>query len=245
MTLLICIGVFFIGSIHPSLFGYWQDRIALAGPLGRIMPNLEYFYVLDTLVSGQPIPLIYTATAAAYCACFSAGVLALACAMFERRQLEGQGTSASMPGPVGIVAWAGRLAAILMVVVGIEGILSLIVSMYRPDFQPLVMNSLKQAFFSENSPDSVSLIPAGGLTVGAVAVWMLAGAFGRGRSWSYWVACALTAAQLLRVAAVKAELTRAVALGGFDEPVLLGVQAIVAAAVMIVLFLPKTRRHFR
>lgn len=174
MTLLICCGVFFVGSIHPYIFGYWGDRVILARPLGWLCPVLGYFYAVDAITMDKPIPWSFVGLAGAYCVLFSAGMFAMGAALFETRQLEGQTASASMPAAVMLLAWAGRLASIAAGLIGLELALSVL----------LAASPLRD------------LIPAAGLLAASVVGWIFWGLFGRGARWSYRVVLLAGAAGL-------------------------------------------------
>jgi hypothetical protein len=245
-TLLVCCGVFLLGSSHSYLFGYWNERIILSRPLGWVVSRLEYFYQLDALAKDNAIPLGHVAIAAAYCILYVAGVLALGAALFQRRQLESQGTSAAMPGLVALLAWAGRIVAMLAALVGLEILWSfLLLRQVEAPHTMTVWTPVKEAFFSPESAGALVLIPAGVLMLLAVAGWMLSSCFGRGARWSHRVVLALSVLSLGALGVVIA-----MAAAGEEgllpnERALLTVGAVVAAAVVAVLLLPRTRRHFQ
>lgn len=243
MTLLICCGVFFVGSIHQFMFGYWNDRIVLARPLGWMCPHLDYFYPLDALAMGKD-PSAMIPLAGGYCACFVAGVLALGIAMFQRRQLDGQETSASMPGMVSLLAWIGRIIAIVLALAGAEAVLSFVATKWSPTFQPIMLQAMKGEFFSQTSSDAMGLIPAGGFVIAGVLGWILWGFFGRGVKWSYWLVLTLAVFTLAYTQACISGLLK-VSQAGLYEPALLAIEAILAAGIIVIMILPKTRRHFR
>ena len=131
-TLLICLGVLAVGSEHTRLFDQYKDRIVLSHAAHWVLPNLGYFYAIDALTLDNEIPPSFVGLAAAYCACYIAGVLALGAAMFERRSLEGRETSATLPGVVGFLAACGQVAAVLVALVGVEAGLEWLTGMSIP-----------------------------------------------------------------------------------------------------------------
>jgi len=219
--------------------------VVLSQPLGWLFPNLVYFYPLDALAADKPIPLKILALAARYCACFIAGVLALGAALFQRRSLDAQGTSASMPGLVSLLAWAGRISAILLCLVGLEGVLAFGATQTAPSFRALFLKGLKAMFFSPQSADAWVLIPAVGMIAAGVLTWMLSGFFGRGARWSHRVVLVLVVVNLLHLLVFATGLAATTRYRPSDEPVLLATGAILTAAVLVILLLPKTRRHFQ
>ena len=243
-TILVCVGVLFVGSTHKSVFGGLNDHTVLARPLGWIVPDLEYFYPIDALMQDKALPAEFVRMAAVYCACFVVGTLALGVALFQRRQLEAQTASASMPGLVSVLAWLGRISAAAVGLIGLEAICALIMVQNNPSFQSAVLPALKHSLFAEQSSDALVLIPAVALIVLGVLAWLLWGFFGRGARWSCWVVVGIVAANLLRCLAAILGLGQLLPTLGLDEPVLLAVQTIVTAAVLVVLLFPRTRRHF-
>ncbi|MDP6545908.1 MAG: hypothetical protein QGH60_18150 [Phycisphaerae bacterium] len=221
MTLLVCFGIFVLGSMYRSLFGPDTQDIFIARVLGAILPNLTAFYMLDAMMLDTVIPATYFLTALCYCVLYSAAVLALGIAMFQTRPLETQGGSGSMPALVGVLAWSGRAGAVAC---GITGSVILSLSKYH-------------------TFDGLTLAAA--LLAAAGAGWILWGFFGRGVRWTYWLA-----------------IVGGVAIGGMSTAVATGVWefgsledprsvttpaagiAAVSLGVLLVLVLPRTRRHF-
>jgi len=221
MTLLVCFGIFFLGSMYRTLFGPDTRDIFIAKVLGAVLPNLTAFYMLDAMMLDKAIPATYFLTALGYCVLYSAAVLALGIAMFQTRPLETQGSSASMPALVGVVAWAGRAGAVAC---GIAGAVILSVSKYHT---------------------LGGLTTAGVLLAAAVAGWILWGFFGRGVRWVYWLVLAADVIALGTCLTIAAGVWE---FGSLDDARSLTARATGVAAVslcvLLVLLLPRTRRHF-
>ena len=221
MTLLVCFGVFFLGSMYRTLFGPDTQDIFIAKVLGAVLPNLTAFYMLDAMMLDTAIPATYFLTALAYCVLYSGAVLALGIAMFQTRPLETQGSSASMPALVGVVAWAGRAGAVAC---GIAGAVVLSLSQYHT---------------------LGGLTTAGALLAGGGVGWILWGYFGRGVRWVYWLVLAGGAAAGAMSLAVA---TGVWELGSAEDPEALSIHAVggaaVSACLLLILILPRTRRHF-
>ncbi len=220
LTLLICAAVFALGSMHPFLFGRHQDILVLRG-LGWVAPNLTYFYPLDALTEGKSIPAVYVAEALLYCIAYTGALLAAGVALFQTRQLEASEGVSGMPEAPVLLGRVGQIAAVA------AGLAALIVL------------SL-QAWHTVEG-----FVLAGGLIVGGAAGWLFWGFFIRGRRWAYWIAVVLSGAALVLLAAVSfwPALGEMLRLGGLRAHAI--VAAIVAAVVVLILALPKTRRHFR
>ena len=60
----------------------------LWGKVGRILvPNLQIFWISDAIYEGSPIPAKYILITASYALCYTTAILALAIAVFQRRQV--------------------------------------------------------------------------------------------------------------------------------------------------------------
>jgi len=222
-TLLVCVGVFLLGSYHPFLFQEKGRDVLILRLLGWFSPNLTYFYSMDTLSSrtGGTFPPQLVGLATAYCLLYVAALLAIGVALFQSRSLQEQRSSSALPTAVSLLAWTGRAGALAL---GLAGMVLL----------------SAPAFYTAKG-----FVLIGALLLGAVATWLLWGYFARGARWSYWIvvaAAGLGAMQAL-VALLAADwISRQ--LNVRINPVLQGIEALVAALVLLSLFLPRTRRHF-
>ncbi len=220
LTLLTCFAVFVLGSMHPYLFGRWAETVVAARLLGWAAPKLTYFDQLDALTRDIKIPVGFVLLSGAYCAVYIAAILAVGMAMFQRKQLEAQTSSSTLPAPAVLLAFAGVLCAVFT---GIAALFAVSLS---------------------SNQTAVGLAADVGILAAAIATCMLWIYFSRGARWSWWVVLCLTLAVL--ATGIVAMLVPAVAayLPGKERFLLPPVAVIVAAAVMLVLVLPKTRRHF-
>ncbi len=220
MTLLICLAVFLLGSMGPRLaqfYDFLPARIA-----GFILPYLAYFYSTD--VMSQPIqaetPVRFILYAGAYCLLYVAAVLALGIALFQRRQLAADTAATGVPGLVNLMALLGRLAALVAAMAG------------------LTMALTKELW----TPAGLTL--AFGLLVAGILGWLLWGFFGRGAKWAYWLVLASAGGRLL-MGIAQVAWPQVTTEAGIDEPLgRVAIGTLLAAAVLFVLILPKTRRHF-
>ncbi len=221
LTLLLCVGVLFLGSMLPWLTRRASETMSGAGALSVLLPNLTVFYPLDALANNRDIPAWLVGQTSAYFLCYTAGMLAVGMALFQTRPLEGQTAGATLPGAVALISGLGRIAAIILAIVA--GVLLTQTATYRP----------------------AGLIRLGVLIVLAVVGWWVFHAFGRGRRWAYGLVLLAAVLGVGRGALV----WFGVAAGKYlrwGEPgaqTLLG--AILAAGVLLVLLLPKTRHHFQ
>jgi len=87
VTLAACVGVFLLGLVSDYVFG----RLAsthLWAKIGRfLVPNLQAFWISDAIYEGSPVPARYILIGASYALCYTAAILALAVALFQRRQV--------------------------------------------------------------------------------------------------------------------------------------------------------------
>jgi len=218
-TLLICVGFFFVGTTHPYLFRDWAETTPVADGLRWVAPNLTFFYPLDAVVMEKTIPGRYVLTAAAYAGFYIAALLAIGAGLFQRRQLEAQDTTATVPGAVALLAWTGRLIAIGG---GIVGLALLTIPAYQT---------------------VRGIVAAAVILVSAGALWMLTHRFGQGARWSWWVMSILSG--LVLAAAITVLVVPPLKI--LEErlgPVRLVLAAGVSAVVLALIMLRKSRRHF-
>jgi len=87
VTLSACSGIFLLGLVSDYVFG----RLASTHPWARIgrylVPNLQIFWISDAIYEGSEVPLRYVAITASYALCYTGAILALAIALFQRRQV--------------------------------------------------------------------------------------------------------------------------------------------------------------
>ena len=88
MTLICCIGVFLLGLISDYVFGRFVDTYIWA-KIGRILvPSLQVFWVSDAIYEGTPVEPQYILIAASYAICYTAGIILLAIALFQSREIK-------------------------------------------------------------------------------------------------------------------------------------------------------------
>jgi|GEM_PF-215258 len=227
-TLLIAIGLFLAGSMYTFVIRQYVEHVMVLRPIGWLTPNLSYFYPLDALMNEKPIPLSYVGQAALYCLAYVGAVLAVGIGLFQTRQLEGQRTSASMPGLMALLAGLHRIAAVVVGLVGLEALLGHGYALLNSAFTPGLP------------------LAAGLLILPAAIAWVLWGLFARGVRWTWWLL--LTAYGLGLLAYTSAwfvpAVRRQMLLRGAGA-LHLAVGTIVCAVVVLILILPGTRRHFR
>lgn len=87
ITLTLCVGIFLLGLISDWLFGRMADEHIWA-KIGEILtPNLQIYWVSDAIYETGIVPAEYLLHALGYTAFYIAGILALAIALFQRRQV--------------------------------------------------------------------------------------------------------------------------------------------------------------
>jgi ABC-type transport system involved in multi-copper enzyme maturation permease subunit len=87
LTLVFCVGFFLLGLISDWVFGRFADQYLWA-KIGVILtPNLQVFWVSDAIYETGVIPIEYLYMAFVYSAFYTAGILSIAVAMFQRRQV--------------------------------------------------------------------------------------------------------------------------------------------------------------
>jgi ABC-2 type transport system permease protein len=87
VTLSACVGVFLLGLVSDYVFGRFAET-HLWAQIGRfLVPNLQVFWISDAIYEGSVVPFKYILISASYAFCYAAGILALAVALFQRRQV--------------------------------------------------------------------------------------------------------------------------------------------------------------
>ncbi len=218
-TLMICFVFLSVGMIHGSIFDSWSKAAPIAGVAGWLAPNLTFFFQLDALMKDQAIPADFIWLAVAYGSIYSAALLAIGIGLFQNRQLESTSGSGSIPSGVALLAWAGRIGAL------IGGIIA------------VIMLSM------EENHTTGGLIYGGSVLAGAIITWLFMLYFGRGAAWSYWIALVLAVA----AAGVFAGKMLVPALEAWPvvvNPIGLVAALLIAIGITVVMILPKTRRHF-
>jgi hypothetical protein len=223
LTLLVCLGVWFVGALHPYLAHQGGGNLVVH-LLGWLAPNMTYFYSFDVL--SRPfettIPAKFLGLAALYCLLYTGGMLAVGLALFQRRQMAAEGSGASIPGAVNLLAGLGRASALLS---GLAGLVLL----------------------ADPSMHNVAgLLIIGVALAVSVLFWFLWGYFAHGAKWAYWLVLVLTIlGDAVWAAGAFWPAARRYVLWRQEDAVALTISALVAAATLLILLLPKTRRHFQ
>jgi hypothetical protein len=121
-TILMTLAVLLVGSMYAPLFG----RYGQLGPiraLGWVFPKLPFFYKLNAMSTDTPIPFAYVGISAIYAGLYIAGILCVALAMFQTRQVDIRTTSSTMPGTVTMLTRLGQAAALLIALVGVPAVI--------------------------------------------------------------------------------------------------------------------------
>jgi hypothetical protein len=87
VTLSACVGIFLLGLISDYVFGRLAETHTWATAGRYLVPNLQIFWISDAIYEGSTVSLKYIGKAAMYAICYTGGVLALAIALFQRRQV--------------------------------------------------------------------------------------------------------------------------------------------------------------
>ncbi|MHC4657851.1 MAG: ABC transporter permease subunit [Planctomycetota bacterium] len=87
VTLSACIGVFLLGLISDYTFGRFAETQLWAKICYFLVPNLQMFWISDAIYEESVVPLKYIMISASYALCYTTAILALAVALFQRRQV--------------------------------------------------------------------------------------------------------------------------------------------------------------
>ena len=87
VTLSVCIGIFLLGLVSDYAFNN-AAQTHLWAKIGRyIIPNLQIFWISDAIYEESRVTLKYIFATASYAICYIGAILALAVAIFQRRQV--------------------------------------------------------------------------------------------------------------------------------------------------------------
>ncbi len=87
VTLSACVGVFLLGLVSDWAFGALAKTHLWAKICYFAIPNLQVFWISDAIYEESTVPLKYVLIGATYAICYTGGILALAVALFQRRQV--------------------------------------------------------------------------------------------------------------------------------------------------------------
>ena len=90
MTLVICTGVLGLGIVADYAFGQYEETSMLAAVAYRMIPNAGPFWIIDGLHAGTEqtiVPLRYVGYVTLYALLQTTGILAIAVAAFQKREL--------------------------------------------------------------------------------------------------------------------------------------------------------------
>ena len=92
VTLSACIGIFLLGLVSDYTFGNLAEKqffgAEILARIGRyLVPNLQIFWISDAIYEGNDVPVKYLLIGASYALCYTGAILALAVALFQRRQV--------------------------------------------------------------------------------------------------------------------------------------------------------------
>lgn len=87
LTLTFCVGIFLLGLISDWLFGRFSAQHWWAKIGSVLIPNLQIFWISDAIYESGTVPPVYLLLASSYTVLYTAGILALAVAFFQRRQV--------------------------------------------------------------------------------------------------------------------------------------------------------------
>jgi hypothetical protein len=87
LTLTFCILVFMLGLISDWVASQYAAKYLWAQVYTALLPNMQVFWVSDAIYETGTIPVAYLLKGLTYSACYTTGILALAVALFQRRQV--------------------------------------------------------------------------------------------------------------------------------------------------------------
>ena len=235
LTLVVTLIFFFVGAMYEFISPKLAANYFLGDKLFWAMPNLPFFFPLDALEKATSIPL---GSITLYFLSYLAGVVFVAIALFQTRELAGKQTTSSAPGPVMLISGLGRIASIIAAVV-------------------FASTLLKPISYASLSTVGISIL----LLVIAVAFWLLFKTFGNGNKISYFLNWALAGALITTslilivplfypaIYGSKTFISIASSISGNAQSIINPTPIIfyssLGVLLAIMLALPKTRAHFK
>ena len=217
-TLMVCIGFAIAGGYHQLFFSAWAGGNTAVKTLGLVMPDTQYFLLMESILRDAVIHPAYLFVLTGYAVLLIGAVLALGIGLFQTRQLEAL-PSATGPGGVNLVAGVGRVVGFMLICVSLLGLAS-------PERTWLTRIGMFSAY-----------AVLGGL------IWSASGALGRGRAWSYML---LVAVSLAGLGVALSALAAPDAMRFVTDRLMPGqiaIAAVLSAVMLLICGLPSTRRH--
>jgi hypothetical protein len=92
VTLSACVGVFLLGLVSDYTFVGRFVQANVEPPMWAricryLVPNLQIFWISDAIYEGSVVTVGYVLMAASYALCYTTAILAVAIALFQRRQV--------------------------------------------------------------------------------------------------------------------------------------------------------------
>ncbi|HUW20555.1 MAG TPA: ABC transporter permease subunit [Sedimentisphaerales bacterium] len=88
VTLSACIGIFLLGLISDYTYGRLAEQHWLLARIWYfLVPNLQIFWISDAIYEESRVTLKYIVLSASYAFCYATAMLAVAVALFQRRQV--------------------------------------------------------------------------------------------------------------------------------------------------------------
>lgn len=87
LTLTVCIGVLVTGLITDYLLSERAESALLADLVYRLVPNFNFFWIIDAVNNDQSVPLEYCVYVITYTGLLSTAALLVAIALFQRREV--------------------------------------------------------------------------------------------------------------------------------------------------------------
>jgi len=87
VTLSACVGIFLLGLVSDYTFGRFAETQLWAKICWFLLPNLQIFWISDAIYEESAVPVKYIVISATYAVCYTTAILALAVALFQRRQV--------------------------------------------------------------------------------------------------------------------------------------------------------------
>ncbi len=87
MTLMACTFALILGLLSDWVFGQHQNESYAASVIYHIVPNFNYFWVVDAVTSNIQVPLTYVVYCTGYAFLWVVAILMVGVALFQRREV--------------------------------------------------------------------------------------------------------------------------------------------------------------
>ena len=113
LTLVFTLLIFFAGSMYDWISNALLSKFALGEKIMWLLPDLPFFFPLDTLEKSGQIPI---GSISLYFLFYLIAIVFLALCLFENREIAGKETTNAAPGPIMMISGTGRIVSMIVAI---------------------------------------------------------------------------------------------------------------------------------